>query len=57
MEQAAQQQDIDNKELIYPFPAKPAGGQVNTFDFLTYLLIESEILKCIFEKKIENQIH
>ncbi len=32
IEQAAQQQEnMDNPEFIYPFPAKPAGGQVNTF--------------------------
>jgi hypothetical protein len=38
MEQAAQQQqeDIDNKEFIYSFPAKPSHAQVNIFNFFTY---------------------
>jgi hypothetical protein len=31
---------MDNQEFIYPFPAKPAGGQVNTFVcFFFYKLI------------------
>jgi hypothetical protein len=34
MEQAAQQQqNMDNQELIYPFPVKSTGDQVNTFVF------------------------
>jgi hypothetical protein len=39
MEQAAQQQqqNIDNQELIYPFPAKSTADQVNIFVFLRLL--------------------
>jgi hypothetical protein len=44
---------MNTKEFLYPFPAKPAGGQVNTFGLLTYLLIQSQILKCI--SKLQNK--
>ncbi len=41
MEQAVKQQEqtMDNKELIYPFPVKTASAQVNTFIYLIYFLI------------------
>jgi len=51
MEQAAhEQENKDKQELIYPFPAKPGNGQVNTFIFFFFLIKESEILHCILKR-------
>jgi len=47
---------MDTQEFIYPFPAKPAGGQVNTFVlfFKTHFFIKSEIFE-MYLKKIEQK--
>jgi hypothetical protein len=57
MEQAAyEQENKDKQELIYPFPAKPGNGQVNTFIFFFFLIKESEILHCN-SKEVKNKIN
>jgi hypothetical protein len=55
IEQAAQQQEnMDNPEFIYPFPAKPAGGQVNTFVLFNSFL--NQMRDCqMYSKEIENK--